>query len=905
MSTDRFHENLHHAARGTRRAAFRPLAVAIAFALLPAPAARAATIVVTNPGDTTIAAPDTCTLRQAIQSMNTSTLSGDCVNSGGAFGSGDTIRFAAGIHTVTLADAPANQLTVLDYDLTIDAGAGRNVTVERPVDAQNEFTVIAARNWRQVTHWQALPGRLTLIGLTVQNGVANQDTTKYGYSGGGVAGLQSHLTLERCVVRNNQATAGGGVFAAGGSSSLTLRSSLISGNRAEQIAGGIGSNNAISITDSTIEGNWADDMAGAIMTTRGPLTLVNSTVSGNMADDATAIQVRDPRHPVTLLNSTIACNSAFAGPSSTRAAIDVLSTSYTSINAISTILANTSNTACTTATAREIRVPNGSTQIAGERNLLVGANAIDASAPFANTPSFGDPKLGALQDNGGATPTRALLPGSPAINAGSNPSGLAHDQRGGDYARAVGGSADVGAYEFPYAGLCGSAHGGSFVNLGPASPGLCSSSAFLQGGLIGSGPWVWFCAANADPSSNEFCRASVAATAALGVTNAAGNPIGTSIYGEPLRLTSIVSGGASSPTGSVSFFDATVGNYVPLCVGVPLGNGAGASSALCDVPVNALGVGPRVLKAVYGGSTVYGSTSSAGVPLTVQPASSTTASPVLTPDPVTIGTPLGVTAQVTANAPSLAGPLGEVTVEDQTDDLSCRYDLADPEPGCTLTPLSAGLHTVLVTYPGDGNIGSSSATTIATVLRAGTTTTIAAPAAIAFGQSVEVAVDVAGAVAIGAPGGSVLVSAGASSCSFDLASATRCTLTPLAHGALALQASYAGDARFEGSDASVALDVVPHTIGGTLAGLTPGNSVVLRLAYDGGAEELSLAENSAFAFGAAVPAGANYTVSVLTQPADPPEVCTIANGSGSMGVENRDDVVVTCIDSIFADDFDP
>lgn len=905
MSTGRFHENLHRAARGARRTAFRPLAAAIAFALAASPAAHAATILVTSPGDTAVTAPDTCTLRQAIHSMNTSTLSGDCTNSGGAFGSADTIRFAAGIHTVTLADAPANQLTVLDYDLTIDAGPGRNVTVERPADAQNAFTVIAARNWRQVTHWQALPGRLTLIGLTVQNGAANQDNTKYGYSGGGVAGLQSHLTLERCVVRNNKATAGGGVFAAGGSSSLTLRSSLVSGNRAEQIAGGVGSNNAISITDSTIEGNWADDIAGAIMTTRGPLTLVNSTVSGNMADEATAIQVRDPRHPVTLLNSTIACNGAFAGPSSSRAAIEVLSTSYTSINAISTILANTSNNACTTATSREIRVPNGSTQIAGERNLLVGANAIDASAPFANTPSFGDPKLGPLQDNGGPTPTRALLAGSPAINAGSNPSGLAHDQRGGDYARAVGGSADVGAYEFPYAGLCGSAHGGSFVSLGPGSPGLCSSSAFLQGGLIGSGPWVWFCAANADPSSNEFCRASVAATATLGVTNAAGNPIGTSIYGEPVRLTSIVSGGASAPTGAVSFFDATLASYVPLCVGVPLAGAAGISSATCDVPILALGVGARVLKAVYGGSTVYGSTGSGGVALAVQPAASTTAPPTLTPDPVTIGTPLAVTTQVTANAPSLAGPIGEVTVEDLTDDLSCRYDLADPEPGCTITPLSAGPHTLLVTYAGEDDIGASSATAVATVQRAGTTTTITAPAAIAFGQSVEVTVEVEGAVAIGAPGGSVLVSAGASSCSFDPATATRCTLTPLTHGAQALQASYSGDARFEASDAGTVLDVVPHTLGGTLAGLTPGNRVVLRLAYGDEEESLTLTGNSAFAFGAAVPAGANYAVSVLTQPAEPPEVCTVANGSGSMDVENRNDVVVTCVDSIFTDGFDP
>ena len=53
-----------------------------------------------------------------------------------------------------------------------------------------------------------------------------------------------------------------------------------------------------------------------------------------------------------------------------------------------------------------------------------------------------DPKLGPLQNNGGPTQTMALLPGSPAIDAG-NPSGctdglghlLTTDQRGYPYRR--------------------------------------------------------------------------------------------------------------------------------------------------------------------------------------------------------------------------------------------------------------------------------------------------------------------------------------------------------------------------------------------------------------------------------------------------------------------------------------
>jgi Ca2+-binding RTX toxin-like protein len=55
---------------------------------------------------------------------------------------------------------------------------------------------------------------------------------------------------------------------------------------------------------------------------------------------------------------------------------------------------------------------------------------------------FGDPMLAPLADNGGRTPTHALLDGSPAIDSGST-SALPTDQRGAPRA----GVADIGAYE--------------------------------------------------------------------------------------------------------------------------------------------------------------------------------------------------------------------------------------------------------------------------------------------------------------------------------------------------------------------------------------------------------------------------------------------------------------------------
>ena len=65
-----------------------------------------------------------------------------------------------------------------------------------------------------------------------------------------------------------------------------------------------------------------------------------------------------------------------------------------------------------------------------------------------------DPKLGWLGNNGGFTPTRGLLPGSPALDAG-NAAGCAGplvngvDQRG--IPRPIGGGCDIGAFEFGFA----------------------------------------------------------------------------------------------------------------------------------------------------------------------------------------------------------------------------------------------------------------------------------------------------------------------------------------------------------------------------------------------------------------------------------------------------------------------
>ncbi len=72
----------------------------------------------------------------------------------------------------------------------------------------------------------------------------------------------------------------------------------------------------------------------------------------------------------------------------------------------------------------------------------------DNSCAFTNVGSLNntDPMLGPLADNGGPTLTMALLPGSPAIDAGDDSAAPPTDQRG--VQRPLGKASDIGAYEY-------------------------------------------------------------------------------------------------------------------------------------------------------------------------------------------------------------------------------------------------------------------------------------------------------------------------------------------------------------------------------------------------------------------------------------------------------------------------
>ncbi|MBX3688240.1 reprolysin-like metallopeptidase, partial [Dokdonella sp.] len=80
-----------------------------------------------------------------------------------------------------------------------------------------------------------------------------------------------------------------------------------------------------------------------------------------------------------------------------------------------------------------------------------------------------------------------------------------------------------------------------------------------------------------------------------------------------------------------------------------------------------------------------------------------------------------------------------------------------------------------------------------------------------------------------------------------------------------------------------------YSVGGNVSGLT-GAGLVLWL--NAGAQSLPVSANGAFTFPTGLLGGANYAVTVGTQPAG--QLCSVSNGSGTIGSANVTNVAVSC-----------
>jgi CSLREA domain-containing protein len=284
---------------------------------------------------------------------------------------------------------------------------------------------------------------LAVVASTVQGNVG---TT----AGGGLANNGGTVTVYRTAVLSN--TGGFNVYGGGGienSGTLTVTNSTLSGNSAGE-GGGISNLGTLTVTNSTLSGNSANGYAGGGIFNFGTLTMANSTLSGNAAGIGGGVLNFGP---LTVSNSTLSGNSGAMFGGGVANYLGPLTVSNSTLSGNSATFGGgiySQSNATTTVTGTIVASGTGGADCAGTLGEVQGYNLDDdTSCGFSKTTDLTNtnPLLGPLQNNGGPTPTMALLPGSPAIDKGGTAANgcPATDQRG--VARPQGPACDIGAFE--------------------------------------------------------------------------------------------------------------------------------------------------------------------------------------------------------------------------------------------------------------------------------------------------------------------------------------------------------------------------------------------------------------------------------------------------------------------------
>ncbi|MBC3786715.1 putative Ig domain-containing protein [Spirosoma utsteinense] len=288
---------------------------------------------------------------------------------------------------------------------------------------------------------------VSFAGFTIADGFASG-------SQGGAFNNGGTLTVSNCTFLNNRASFDGGAIRNnGGSARLTVTNCTFTSNTAGVLGGGIYHQGALlSVVNSAFTSNTAN-VGGGISVESPNTTVTGCLFEGNTSGAASGLFLRDA---ALISNCTISGNTGDGGVTTEGGSQTVVNCTITrnrgtrggvrinngNLLLINCIIAGNTNGAGTAAS--NIAITGTGSILAPSSFNVIGTGGSGGLTSGVNNNQTGvNALLAPLDNNGGSLQTHALLPGSPAINAGTATDAPTTDQRG------IGrvGATDVGSFE--------------------------------------------------------------------------------------------------------------------------------------------------------------------------------------------------------------------------------------------------------------------------------------------------------------------------------------------------------------------------------------------------------------------------------------------------------------------------
>ena len=362
---------------------------------------------------------------------------------------------SAGLYNDASQGSIGASMTVASSIISNNAGTGAFNVLAPPLPLSPSIT--SGRNSAKQSSPDGLCACMTITDSVLSNnaghGIFNIVSNAFANGGAGLTVVNSDISDNGCSGISNDATEGG--------ASATIVSTTVSGNS----AGGVLTSAAfgfagVTITNSTISGNstyGGIKAASSFFGSVANLSVANSTISGNSAGDSGGGIYASALGDFSIVNSTVSDNSAGTsggGISNVGSSFHVENSTITGNSAGSGGgIYNDGGQGGISNTILNAGALGANIFNSGGTVTSIGYNlSSDDGGGYLNGPGDQidtDPLLGPLQDNGGPTFTHALLPGSPAIDAGDpnfSPPPF-NDQRGCHFDRVFNGRIDIGSFE--------------------------------------------------------------------------------------------------------------------------------------------------------------------------------------------------------------------------------------------------------------------------------------------------------------------------------------------------------------------------------------------------------------------------------------------------------------------------